>query len=181
MLICVHLWFLKKSPCSPCLRGEKIAIMSQAIAGSLIDSPSRPLWNRSFVGLLATQFLGAVNDNMFRWLVVPIGKEMVGTEGGAAALSAGLACFVLPYLLLAAPAGYLADRFSKRSVIVACKVAEIVIMALGVASILAGSLPMLLAVVALMGAQSALFSPSKLGSIPEMLKPRHISAANGLM
>ncbi|HLA85874.1 MAG TPA: acyl-[ACP]--phospholipid O-acyltransferase [Thermoguttaceae bacterium] len=155
--------------------------MSQAIAGSLIDSPSRPLWNRSFVGLLATQFLGAVNDNMFRWLVVPIGKEMVGTEGAAAALSAGLACFVLPYLLLAAPAGYLADRFSKRSVIVACKVAEIVIMALGVASILIGNLYLMFAVVALIGAQSALFSPSKMGSIPEIVHPRSLSAANGWM
>ena len=52
------------------------------------------------------------------------------------ALSVGLACFVLPYILLAAPAGYLADRFSKRTVIVACKVAEMVVMALGVAAIL---------------------------------------------
>ncbi len=35
---------------------------------------------------------------------------------GDLALSAGLACFVLPYILLAAPAGYLADRFCKRYV-----------------------------------------------------------------
>jgi len=67
------------------------------------------LASRSFWGLLATQFLGALNDNMFRWLVVPIGKTMVGREHAAVALSAGLACFVLPYILLAAPAGYLAE------------------------------------------------------------------------
>ncbi len=41
---------------------------------------------------------------------------------------AGTVCLVLPYLLLAAPAGYLADRYPKRSVIVGCKLAEIVIM-----------------------------------------------------
>ena len=36
-------------------------------------------------------------------------------------LAFGSACFLLPYLLLAAPAGYLADRFSKRSVIVCAR------------------------------------------------------------
>ena len=86
------------------------------------------------MGLLVTQFLGAINDNMFRWLVVPISKGIIeqtyGEEHVALALSAGLACFVLPYILLAAPAGYLADRFSKRTVIVGCKVAELLIMVL---------------------------------------------------
>jgi len=139
------------------------------------------LGSRSFLGLLVTQFLGAVNDNMFRWLVVPIGKTMVTAEHAAIALSAGLACFVLPYLLLAAPAGYLADRFSKRSVIIGCKVGELVIMILGVAAILVGDLYLMFAVVALMGSQSALFGPSKFGSIPEIVRPERISAANGLV
>ena len=145
------------------------------------------LRSRSFLGLLATQFLGATNDNMFRWLVVPIGKEIVGPDNAAVALSAGLACFVLPYLLLAAPAGYLADRFSKRTVIVGCKLGELIIMLLGVGAILVcgldktAGLYMMFAVVALMGAQSALFSPSKFGSIPEIVRSNRISAANGLI
>ena len=96
-------------------------------------------------------------------------------------LALGSAAFVLPYVLLAAPAGYLADRYSKRTVIVACKVAEIGIMLLAVTSILLGSVTMMLVVVALMGGQSALFGPSKLGSIPEMVHPSKISSANGVM
>lgn len=139
------------------------------------------LLSRSFLGLLATQFLGAMNDNMFRWLVVPIGKDLVGPEHTATALSVGLACFVLPYILLAAPAGYLADRFSKRSVIVGCKVAEVFIMILGVAAVLSGNVYLMFAVVAMMGAQSALFGPSKFGSIPEIVSVRRLSAANGLV
>ncbi|MBN1911123.1 MAG: MFS transporter, partial [Pirellulales bacterium] len=99
----------------------------------------------------------------------------------AAALAAGLACLVFPFLVLAAPAGYLADRFSKRSVIIGCKVAEIVIMALGVVAILSGQVIPMFVVVALMGAQSALFGPSKFGSIPEIVRDRSISAANGLV
>ena len=55
-------------------------------------------------------------------------------------LTLGLALFVLPYLTLASPAGYLADRFSKRQVILICKMAEIVVMALGIWAIYLGSL-----------------------------------------
>ena len=142
---------------------------------------SANLRSASFLGLLTTQFLGAVNDNMFRWLAVPIGKEKVGVEYAALALSAGLASFVLPYVLLAAPAGYLADRFSKRQVIVACKVAEVVIVALGLLAVWFDNIIALYVVVALLGAQAALFGPSKFGSIPEIVRPSHISSANGLV
>lgn len=171
--------------------------MSPSTAMPVVDAPpesaTRPesppgprtpspggLQSRSFVGLLLTQFLVALNDNMFRWLVVPIGKDLAGPEHEALALSVGLASFVLPYLLLAAPAGYLADRFRKRSVIVGCKFAEIIIMALGMAAILAGNIYLMFALVFLMGAQSALFSPAKMGSIPELVRPERITAANGL-
>ncbi len=139
------------------------------------------LLSRSFLGLLVTQFLVALNDNMFRWLVVPIGKDLVGPEKEALAISGGLACFVAPFLLLAAPAGYLADRFSKRNVMIGCKVAEIVIMILGMVTILTGNIYLMLGIVALMGAQSALFSPSKLGSIPEIVRSDRVSAANGMV
>ena len=149
----------------------------------------RGLTSRSFLGLLVTQLLGACNDNILRWLVIGIGKNHVfaarqageSTMSDADVLSIGLACFVVPYLLLAAPAGFVADRFSKRRVIVICKVAEIVIMALAIVVIFSESLVALFAVVTLMGSQSALFGPSKLGSIPEMLPPEKISAANGIL
>lgn len=140
--------------------------------------PATGLWSKSFLGLLLTQFLGAVNDNMVRWLVVKIVQPVVGT---AETLSLGLAFFTLPYLLFATAAGYFADRFSKRTVIVVCKVAEVVIMGVAVAGMIQGSVTLLFAAVALMGCQSALFSPSKMGSIPEMIDGRLLSKANGLM
>lgn len=145
----------------------------------------RGLWSASFGGLLLTQTLTAVNDNTFRWLAIGLGKHALEQRGDdqyiGLILMAGTACFVLPYLVLAAPAGYLADRFSKRSVIQACKLAEIALAALGSVAILTGNVYFLLAVVGLFGMQSALFSPSRLGSIPELLPVEKISAANGLM
>lgn len=144
------------------------------------DDGDGDITSPSFIGLLLTQFLTATNDNMFRWLVIGIGKDYVPPEDQSWVLTAGLVCFVVPYLALAPFAGYLADRFSKRNVVIACKIAEIIIMTLGVISIMFGNLYYLLAIVAAMGAQSALFSPSKMGLIPELLRANRISAANGL-
>lgn len=143
--------------------------------------PSTGLLSLPFLGLLLTQFLGATNDNTLRWLVIGIGKQYVDTKHHSLMLSAGMACFVLPYLLLAAPSGYLADRFSKRIVIVNCKIAEIVIMMVAVLAIIWGNIPFLFFIVAAIGGQSALFGPAKFGSIPELLPASRISSANGLM
>src|SRR5262249_12379614 len=77
----------------------------------------RPLMSPGFLALLAVQFLTVLNDHTFRWLVVPIAKPWMGKDNDAAALSLGLALFILPTLLLAMPAGFLADRFCKAKVI----------------------------------------------------------------
>jgi len=148
----------------------------------------------SFLALVATQFFVALNDNMFRWLVVPIGKELIRQSWDDAprmlqdwmrpedlALSLGLACFTLPFLVFASSAGFLADRFSKRNVMVACKAAEIGLALLGIAAIRMGSVPLMFLTLFLLGGQSMLFITSKLGAIPEMVRSDRIAAANGLI
>lgn len=156
--------------------------MSDSLSHQIEQTPTTVrqdgLSSRSYLGLWLTQFLGTINDNAFRWLAVPIGK-MAMDDSSAVAL--GLASFTIPYLIFTTPAAYLADRYSKRTVIVGCKIAEVVLMLLGVLAIWLGSLWGLFAVVFLMGTQSALFSPSKFGSIPEILKPSLLSKGNGLM
>ena len=71
------------------------------------------LLSGSFLGLLCTQFLTATNDNVFRWLVIGIGKDYVEPSGVGTILMLGTVLFVAPYLSFAAIAGYLADRFPK--------------------------------------------------------------------
>ncbi len=140
------------------------------------------LTSAQLLGLLVTQFLGAMNDNMFRLLAIGIGTEYVLANQSSAIVAAGLACFTLPYLLLAAPAGYLADRFSKRRVIVLCKVAEIVIMALAVAAILlAEPVPDLLGAGPDRRPQRTVRPLQDWGASPRCCRPDRISAANGLM
>jgi acyl-[acyl-carrier-protein]-phospholipid O-acyltransferase / long-chain-fatty-acid--[acyl-carrier-protein] ligase len=137
------------------------------------------LWTWGFISLLITNWLTVVNDNLFRWLVIGIGKDYYGPENQGWVLMAGTVCFVAPYILLPSIAGYLADRFSKRNVIVACKFAEIAVMTTGSIAIFYEQEILLFATVFLMGAQSALFAPAKVGIMPEMLTDKQLSSANG--
>ncbi|HAA52618.1 MAG TPA: acyl-[ACP]--phospholipid O-acyltransferase, partial [Planctomycetaceae bacterium] len=143
------------------------------------------LRSRSFIALLVTQGFGSLNDNVFRWFCVLQGMKVESMK--ASTMSLGLICFTIPYLLLASHSAYVADRFSKRKTIVACKIAEVIIMALAVGAMALGGVDEMLgiylvfAAVFLMGAQSAMFGPAKFGSIPEIVRSEKISEANGLM
>ena len=169
------------------LRSQSRSGMATTSPKSHFESDDLPsaaggLGSASYIGLLVTQFLGAFNDNMFRWLVVPIGQQIIpGENADTLALVLGGVCFTIPYLLLVATAGSLADRYSKRSVIIGCKIAEIVIMVLGSAAIVSLNAWFLFIAVTLMGAQSALFGPAKFGSLPEMLRTSKLSKGNGLL
>lgn len=151
------------------------------------DSPSHVpedekvgLLSPSFLGLLFTQFLGVFNDNLFKWFATYVGIEMLGKEYKELILSIGSALFVLPYVLFAAPSGFLADRFGKPRVIVATKFMEVVIMALGIAGIYFKLPWLILSCIFLLGTQACLFGPAKLGILPELLKTEKLSTANGL-
>ncbi|HMO93677.1 MAG TPA: MFS transporter [Pirellulaceae bacterium] len=144
-----------------------------------VDRTQNSLLSVSFQGLLWTNFLTVVNDNAFRWLVIGIGKDFFPPEDQGWLLMIGSICFIAPYLVFASIAGWLADRFSKRDVIVVCKFLEIAIMGLGSLAIYLGNFNLLLVCTFLMGTQSALFAPAKVGTIPELLDETKIAAANG--
>lgn len=96
----------------------------------------------------------------------------------------GVAVFAVPFILFSGFAGWLADRTSKRLLVILCKVAEIVIMAAGViafAVLLAGGFWAILVILFMMGAQSAFFGPSKYGILPEMLHDHDLPVANGVL
>ncbi|MEO2000133.1 MAG: hypothetical protein ABGW75_00805, partial [Pirellulales bacterium] len=82
-----------------------------------------------FVSLLAVRSLTVLNDNMARWIVIGLGKRAAASVGTApaAVLAVGTAVYVVPFVLFAWLAGWLADRYSKRSVVISWKFAEILI------------------------------------------------------
>ncbi len=160
---------------------EQPAITSSSTATTAANEPTDGIGSRSFMGLLGTQFLGAFNDNMYRWLIIWVAQDLVATQKHDMIRSVGAAALMLPFLFLAAPAGFLADRFSKRSVMISVKFAEMAIMGLGALAIAMANIPIMLVIMVFMGAQSALFGPSKYGSIPELVRRDQIAKANGLI
>jgi len=145
-----------------------------------------------FRPLLALRALTVVNDNLLRWLAIGLGKKAVAGGQVALVLTIGTAGFVLPFVVLAWLSGWLADRFPKRSVIIWCKLAEILIAAAAAAAVAwgvrsggeFGGLPaglwLLLATVIVIGCQAALLAPSVIGTIPETVPAPRLSHANGL-
>ncbi len=135
----------------------------------------------SFTYLNVTQFLGALNDNIYKLLIVYFFIQLEGIEYSHEILALTGAIFVIPFLLFSAFSGTLADRFSKRDIIVTTKILELVIMGLGVCAFAFQSKWGSYAILFLLATQSAIFGPSKYGIVPELVTSEKISKANGLM
>lgn len=135
----------------------------------------------SFTYLNLTQFLGALNDNIYKLLIVYFFIQLEGNESSHRILATTGAIFVLPFLLFSASSGTMADRFSKRNIIVLTKTLEFVTLALGVLAFQYESKIGSYCVLFLMATLSAIFGPSKYGILPELVASDKISKANGLM
>ncbi len=138
------------------------------------------LFARRLGPLLITQTLGAINDNLFKNALVVLALYRAATGGPALVAAAG-GVFILPYVLLSATAGQIADRFDKRRTIVWVKLAEVALMALAAAGFLTGSMPMLFAVLFGLGVQATFFSPLKYAILPDHLAENELVAGNGLV
>ena len=135
----------------------------------------------SFTYLNITQFLTALNDNIYKLLLVYFFIELDGIEYSHRILATTGAIFVLPFLLFSATSGTLADRFSKRNIIVMTKILELLSMMGGILAFHYESKFGSYFVLFMMATQSALFAPSKYGIVPELVSNDRISKANGLM
>lgn len=138
------------------------------------------LRSRRLGPLLVTQTLGAINDNLFKNALVVLAL-FHAASGGAATVAAAGGVFILPYVLLSATAGQVADRFEKQRAIVWVKLAEVGLMALAAAGFLLGSMPLLFAVLFGLGVQATFFSPLKYAILPSHLAGRELVAGNGLV
>lgn len=145
----------------------------------MTSTPNRHL--SSFTYLNMTQFLGALNDNIYKLLIVYFLIQLLGMANSHEILASTGATFVIPFLLFSAVSGTMADRFSKRDIIVITKILELVIMGLSVLFFAIESIVGSYAILFLLATQSAIFGPSKYGIVPELVPTERISKANGMM
>ena len=138
------------------------------------------LTERRFAPFFWTQFLGAGNDNVFKFaftiLVTFHAAEFGGGDPKTAAFMIG-AVFIAPFLLFSASAGQLADKFEKSLLIRMVKNLEIAIMLVAAAGFVLHAVPWLYAATFLMGLHSTLFGPVKYAYLPQHLRDHELSAA----
>lgn len=140
----------------------------------------RGVGSRDFLALNITQFLGAFNDNGFKIAVsLYLMSRLMSESSDASYVALATALFIMPFILFSTWCGYFADKFSKRTVIIAAKYIEIVVMALGLAAFYLENVYFIFACLFLMGVQSTIFGPAKYGILPESVPPQELSRANG--
>ncbi|MBS0262291.1 MAG: MFS transporter, partial [Planctomycetes bacterium] len=164
---------------------------------------SETLGSRTFLGLLLAQFTATFNDQAIHVVAIFYAVDMlvrfaqVGSIDDKAVVAIVTACFITPFILFSSYAGPLGDRFSKRSVVVFWKVAEVLMMGLALVglalphwfgvdhpqlpTVAIWSASLVMAVVFLMGLHSTFFVPAKLGAMPEILHPSILSRGNGVL
>ncbi|QJE01187.1 MFS transporter [Massilia forsythiae] len=142
------------------------------------------LTQRRFGPFFWTQFLGAFNDNLFKTaLMVVLTYDALSWTSMSPALLNNLipGLFILPYVVLSATAGQVADKFDKGRMARWIKAVEIGIMLVAGAGWLTHQLWLLIAAVAGMGIHSTLFGPVKYAYLPQHLKADELVGGNGVI
>ena len=141
------------------------------------------LRTRRFLPIFVTQFLGAFNDNLFRtamiMLVIYGIYRDAEHEAAFSAIAGGL--FILPFFLLSALAGQLADSHDKAKIVRLVKTAEIFIMIVGAIGLYFHIIWLLLTALFAMGVHSTFFGPIKYAILPQHMEDDEVLGATGLV
>jgi len=142
------------------------------------------LGQRRFAPFFWTQFLGALNDNVFKTALLTIltYDALSWTDIDTGLLNnliPGL--FILPFFLFSATAGQLADKMEKGRLARYVKLLEIAIMGIAAYGWMTHHLWLLVVAVAGMGVHSTIFGPVKYAYLPQQLKPQELIGGNGVI
>ncbi len=150
----------------------------------MADNQFDLLKTKRFLPLFIAQFLGAFNDNVFKnALVILIAYRLVENSGMNSQLLVTIAAgvFILPFFLFSAIAGQLADKYEKSRLISVIKFIEIIVMLLAVCGFYLHSIPIMIAILFLLGTQASFFGPVKYAILPVQLHEKELIAGNGLI
>ena len=147
-------------------------------------SQFRLLLERRFGPFFGVQFLGAMNDNVFKQaLVILLAYHTASFTALPSDTLQNLAqaLFILPFLVFSATAGQLADKYEKSALITLTKVLELAVMVLGAIGLFTADLTLLLLALFLGGVQAAFFGPLKYAILPQHLQQTELVGGNGLV
>jgi 1-acyl-sn-glycerol-3-phosphate acyltransferase len=149
------------------------------------------LAERRFAPFFWTQFFGAFNNNLLKNALIVLvtyhtaslvsERSVFAGMDGPVLVNVAAGLFILPFVLLSASAGQIADKYDKATLMRLIKAGEIGIMALAGWGFAAGSLGLLMSALLLAGAQSALFGPIKYSILPQTLREAELVGGNALV
>ena len=127
-----------------------------------------------FIAMAVAYTLGNFNDNFNKQAVslLALSHHHTGLPGLITIL------FTAPFLLFYAVAGWMADRFPRRRVIIAAKVMELIFLSLGGLGIMTLNWPLIVGVIFLMAVQATIFGPALNGCIPDVYPQSYVVHAN---
>lgn len=147
-------------------------------------SQFRLLRERRFAPFFWTQFLGAMNDNVFKIgftsLVTYQAARFSGVNADTAAFLIS-AIFILPFVLFSATSGQIADKYDKAMLTRFVKTFEIGVMLVGGAGFWLHNAVLLYLCTFLMGVHSTVFGPVKYAYLPQHLDKSELVGGNGLV
>ncbi|MGF6369358.1 1-acyl-sn-glycerol-3-phosphate acyltransferase [Paraburkholderia sp. RAU6.4a] len=148
------------------------------------ESQFRLLGQRRFAPFFWTQFLGAMNDNVFKIgftsLVTYQAARFSGVDPKIAAFLIA-AIFILPFVLFSATSGQIADKYDKALLTRLVKTFEIAVMLVGGAGFWLHGAPLLYLCTFLMGVHSTVFGPVKYSYLPQHLSQAELVGGNGMV
>jgi acyl-[acyl-carrier-protein]-phospholipid O-acyltransferase/long-chain-fatty-acid--[acyl-carrier-protein] ligase len=136
-----------------------------------------------FWALIATQFQGVFCDNTLKWLVSFLVLETAASKENRDLWFVLIVplLFSVPFLLFSIPGGFLADKYSKRSVTIWTVAGEFVVMGLATWALAEGRLGWAAVALFFMSTIGAIFGPTKYGLLPELLPESRLSWGNGVI
>ena len=139
---------------------------------------------KRFLPFFCTQFLGALNDNVFKTALITMAvfhTADLTTLNGTAVATLLPGIFILPFFLFSATAGQIADKYEKSQLIRLVKIFEVVLMLIAALGFLLHVFWLLVLALLMMGMHSTLFGPVKYAYLPHHLTEPELVGGNGMV
>jgi len=139
---------------------------------------------KRFLPFFCTQFLGALNDNVFKTALITMAvfhTADLTTLNGTAVATLLPGIFILPFFLFSATAGQIADKYEKSQLIRLVKIFEVVLMLIAALGFLLHLFWLLVLALLMMGMHSTLFGPVKYAYLPQHLTEPELVGGTGMV
>lgn len=141
------------------------------------------LKERRFLPFFLTQFFGAFNDNAFKLAMLTLISYHLTHDQAQSEFYQAIAgaLFIMPFFLLSATAGQLADKYDKALMTRLIKILELFLMIIGSFALYWGNIFLMMLTLTGLGVHSTFFGPIKYAILPDHLPKKDLLGATGLI